>query len=195
MGLPKRPVVRRRRRRSPFSAATTAEHVKESVQPFDWTYSTDYAGTLTASVNGKVPLRSRSAAGCARLTRRSQRPRRAAVAQIPMPTELGIDYELLKRPDPILFYDELTLYEDELADNGAAQLTVRLVRVRWPCTLSRAVTRSLPRVSLEGRGPRACVGSAACRRRFLCCCASCCAWTAWSTASLTRACGTSSEPT
>jgi len=43
---------------------------------------------------------------------------------------LAINYEVLKRPDPILFYDELILFEDELADNGAAQLTCRIVRRR-----------------------------------------------------------------
>lgn len=39
-----------------------------------------------------------------------------------------IDLELLRRPDPILFYDENILYEDELADNGTAMLSIRLVR-------------------------------------------------------------------
>jgi hypothetical protein len=33
-----------------------------------------------------------------------------------------IDYERLKRKDPIQFYTEITLYEDELADNGCAQV-------------------------------------------------------------------------
>eukprot|EP00850_Spirogloea_muscicola_P021427 SM000249S08238 [mRNA] locus=s249:1124:3864:+ [translate_table: standard] len=36
-----------------------------------------------------------------------------------------IDYELLQQRDPILFYDEVVLYEDELADNGVALLTVK----------------------------------------------------------------------
>ncbi|KAG0800506.1 hypothetical protein G6F22_002160 [Rhizopus arrhizus] len=41
------------------------------------------------------------------------------------PTSM-IDIDRLKRPEPILFYDENILYEDELADNGTAMLTVRL---------------------------------------------------------------------
>lgn len=39
--------------------------------------------------------------------------------------------DLLRRQDPILFYDENILYEDELADNGTAMLTIRLVM--WIC--------------------------------------------------------------
>jgi type 2A phosphatase activator TIP41 len=32
----------------------------------------------------------------------------------------------LKRPDPILFFDEVVLYEDELADNGIAMLSCKI---------------------------------------------------------------------
>ncbi|KAL4209658.1 TIP41-domain-containing protein [Rhizopus microsporus] len=45
-----------------------------------------------------------------------------------------INIERLKRPEPILFYDENILYEDELADNGTAMLTIRL-RVMPSCFL------------------------------------------------------------
>jgi type 2A phosphatase activator TIP41 len=34
----------------------------------------------------------------------------------------------LSRPDPILFYAEIPLFEDELHDNGASHLLVRIVR-------------------------------------------------------------------
>ena len=34
------------------------------------------------------------------------------------PSTKPIPLELLKRPDPILFFDEVMLYEDEMADNG-----------------------------------------------------------------------------
>ena len=40
----------------------------------------------------------------------------------------------LTAPDPILFYDNIVLYEDELADNGCAILNVR-VRVMPSCFL------------------------------------------------------------
>jgi type 2A phosphatase activator TIP41 len=37
-----------------------------------------------------------------------------------------IPLELLKRPDPILFFDDVMLYEDELADNGIAMLSAKI---------------------------------------------------------------------
>lgn len=41
-------------------------------------------------------------------------------------TSERIDMEKLKRREPIQFYAQLTLFEDELADHGCASLTVRL---------------------------------------------------------------------
>lgn len=41
-------------------------------------------------------------------------------------TDQQLDLEKLKRQEPILFYDELTLYEDELADNGMSTLTLKV---------------------------------------------------------------------
>ncbi|KJH42388.1 TIP41-like family protein [Dictyocaulus viviparus] len=41
-------------------------------------------------------------------------------------TDETIDLERLKRQEPIEFYAQVTLYEDELADHGTAQMSVRL---------------------------------------------------------------------
>jgi len=38
-----------------------------------------------------------------------------------------IDLDRLRKPEPILFFDEIVLFEDELADNGTAMYTVKLV--------------------------------------------------------------------
>lgn len=40
---------------------------------------------------------------------------------------LKIDYNRLKQQDPIVFFDENILYEDELGDNGMSLLTVKIV--------------------------------------------------------------------
>ncbi|KAH9695284.1 TIP41-like protein [Citrus sinensis] len=40
-----------------------------------------------------------------------------------------IDVVALASKEPILFYDEVVLYEDELADNGVSLLTVKVLRV------------------------------------------------------------------
>ena len=42
-------------------------------------------------------------------------------------SNIGIDYEKLKQQEKILFYDDLILFEDELADNGIAQMRIKLV--------------------------------------------------------------------
>ena len=70
--------------------------IKEVIKPFDWSYTTDYKGSL--------------APGAANFS----------------PTSTRIPVELLKRPDPINFFDEVMLYEDELADNGIAMLSCKI---------------------------------------------------------------------
>lgn len=64
---------------------------------FDWTYTSNYQGTIDDNI--RVEFANESEA---------------------------INYERLKRKDPIQFYSQLTLYEDELADNGCAQMSVRV---------------------------------------------------------------------
>ena len=72
------------------------EGITEVVKPFDWSYSTDYKGTL-----------------------RSTSPS-FEITTTPIPIEL------LKRPDPILFFDEVILYEDEMADNGITMYSCKI---------------------------------------------------------------------
>ncbi|KAF2456764.1 TIP41-like family-domain-containing protein [Lineolata rhizophorae] len=74
------------------------EDIKEVVKPFDWSYTTDYKGSISAPPS----------------------------APIFAPTLTPLPLELLKRPDPILFFDEVMLYEDELADNGIAMLSCKV---------------------------------------------------------------------
>ncbi|KAE8361037.1 TIP41-like family-domain-containing protein [Aspergillus caelatus] len=78
------------------SREKTHEGIKEVVKPFDWSYTTDYTGTVQADGRSFKP------------------------------TTKSIPLELLKRPDPILFFDEVILYEDELADNGITMLSCKI---------------------------------------------------------------------
>ncbi|KAJ9669746.1 Tap42 interacting protein [Coniosporium apollinis] len=73
--------------------------IKEVIKPFDWSYSTDYAGSTESLASNPLEFE---------------------------PTTTPIPLELLKRPDPILFFDEVMLYEDELADNGIAMLSCKI---------------------------------------------------------------------
>jgi len=47
-------------------------------------------------------------------------------------TTEAINLEILKRQDPILFYEDLVLFEDELADNGTSKVNVRIVSRLFP---------------------------------------------------------------
>ena len=49
-------------------------------------------------------------------------------------TDERIDYEQLKQQERIYFYDDVILYEDELADNGIAVLSVKIVRISCVCS-------------------------------------------------------------
>lgn len=80
-----------------FNRETTHEGIKEVVKPFDWSYSTDYKGTVLFAQGHDFEE-----------------------ASTPIPIEL------LKRPDPILFFDDVVLYEDELADNGITMLSCKI---------------------------------------------------------------------
>lgn len=43
-----------------------------------------------------------------------------------MDSEQELPLEKLRRPDPILFFDEVDLYEDELGDNGMSLLSIKV---------------------------------------------------------------------
>lgn len=66
----------------------------EEVKPFDWTFTTDYNGTISG-------------------------------LQVQETSE-RIDMEKLRRRDRIMFYHDLTLFEDELHDNGIAVSSVKI---------------------------------------------------------------------
>ncbi|KAJ1364585.1 hypothetical protein KIN20_024707 [Parelaphostrongylus tenuis] len=65
------------------------------------------------------------------------------------PTDETIDLERLKRQEPIGFYAQVLLYEDELADHGTAQMSVRLrvmpdfffVLMRFYLRIDRVIVR------------------------------------------------------
>ncbi len=90
-----------------------AHHAKQL--EYDWTFTTDYCGTVkklsknTTSEGENQELSSSWEA-----------------------TSDQMDRTLLTNRDPILFFDELILYESELEDNGLSTLSVK-VRVMPKC--------------------------------------------------------------
>ena len=81
-----------------------SEDIRDVVRPFDWSYSTGWRGRVSSGGGG-------GSSGGNEL---------AVVADAEIP------YEKLRRPDPILLFDDVMLYEDELADNGIAMLSVKV---------------------------------------------------------------------
>lgn len=98
-------------------ARKQSDAVTKVVNPFDWTYTTTYYGTNHSPQIKFEPPSDLAAHG-------------------------GIPLTVLSRRDPILFFDEVTLFEDELHDNGMANLQVK-VRVMPTCmfVLSRFFLR------------------------------------------------------
>lgn len=91
------------------SREQTSAGIKEVVKPYDWSYSTTYRGSSTTD-------NAESAPALAPVGPDPADPRKPA-KQIPL--------ELLKRRDPILFFDDVVLYESELDDNGISMLSVK----------------------------------------------------------------------
>ncbi|KAF1811915.1 TIP41-domain-containing protein [Eremomyces bilateralis CBS 781.70] len=77
------------------------EGIKEVVKPFDWSFSTDYKGTIRKTDAQHLDLDFK-------------------------PTNHDLPMHLLRLPDPILFFDDVMLYEDELADNGLSMVSVKI---------------------------------------------------------------------
>lgn len=78
------------------TASLCSEEIQGIVKPFDWTYTTSYKGEELGETKLELD----------------------ETAEIPL--------DRLKRPDPILFFDDVTLYEDELGDNGIVVLRVKI---------------------------------------------------------------------
>lgn len=48
-----------------------------------------------------------------------------------VPTTDRIDLEKLKKREKILFYQDILLFEDELADNGTSMMNVKIVSLKF----------------------------------------------------------------
>ncbi|XP_054567478.1 TIP41-like protein isoform X3 [Eptesicus fuscus] len=77
---------------------TEGEHSKEVIKPYDWTFTTDYKGTLLGE----------------------------ALKLKVVPTTDHIDTEKLKAREQIKFFEEVLLFEDELHDHGVSSLSVKI---------------------------------------------------------------------
>lgn len=91
---------------------------QQVILDYDYTFTTPYSGSEVLEPSRKVKTGSTS-----KETNQTLRW---------VECEERINLVALQSKDPILFYDEVVLYEDELADNGVSLLTVK-VRVMPTC--------------------------------------------------------------
>ncbi|KAM9776519.1 TIP41-like protein isoform X1 [Syngnathus typhle] len=75
-----------------------SEHAQEVVRPYDWTFTTDYRGTLIGE------------------------ERQLEVTE----TTERINLEKLRAREQIVFFDEVLLFEDELHDHGVSTISVKI---------------------------------------------------------------------
>lgn len=78
------------------------EFIEKMIHPFDWTFTTPYKGTTITEHEDKKSL--------------------IKVEQ----TNERINIEKLKIPETISFFDEISLFDDELSDHGVASLNVKI---------------------------------------------------------------------
>lgn len=103
--------------RESTAASNPDEVIQGIVKPFDWTYTTAYKGEPSHTL---IPAPTLSDVDNNSSNNISANPEIEAAKGFEIPVDR------LRRPDPILFYKELSLYEDELGDNGIVSYTIKL---------------------------------------------------------------------
>lgn len=84
-----------------LKARENCDYAKQVKNNFDWTYTTFYNGHLIAKdEQNQIRIE---------------------------PTTESINLDKLRVQEEILFFDEIDLFEDELADNGVATLSLKIV--------------------------------------------------------------------
>lgn len=114
------------------SARADFPFASKIVKPFDWTFTTSYRGTLLSSTR---KAKSQPTLSCADAASESNSNcdkqvdadsiSESSCIRVEL-TDERIDVNKLKVREEILFYDNITLYEDELADHGTAQYSVKV---------------------------------------------------------------------
>ncbi|KAG7097329.1 hypothetical protein E1B28_004688 [Marasmius oreades] len=107
-------------------------------KPYDWTYTTLYTGHTATSLSDTLEEEGEGEGGTAIASLYNPK----WVPSDPEDPSQQIPLAELTRPDPILFYAEIPLFEDELHDNGSSALIAR-IRVMPTCVfiLSRFTLR------------------------------------------------------
>lgn len=107
------------------SSEKTAQECPDEIhgilKPYDWTYTTDYKGDLTVSPLPKQCDTESTTTNLLNLQEVTIEEHGKELYE-----KHALPFDKLRTPDPILFYDEVVLYEDELGDNGIVSLSVKV---------------------------------------------------------------------
>lgn len=96
---------------------TNREDVKELDISYDWTYTTDYKGTLQRLNRDGLQFSLSTASD--------------ETSVSVEPTLERIDMEKLKVREPILWFEDVALYEDELHDHGVSAMSIKMVQYQY----------------------------------------------------------------
>ncbi|KTW29234.1 hypothetical protein T552_01190 [Pneumocystis carinii B80] len=111
----------------------------DSIEPgksYDWTFTTTYKGTICYEdgnnmANSEIMLI--RAVKNETLAIKAEKDQAKNIDDVDnvvepvfMPSDEVIPLDKLKRQDPILFFEEVVLYEDELSDNGMSLLSIKV---------------------------------------------------------------------
>lgn len=85
---------------------------KDILHDFNWTFTTEYKGSLKMREEGAQGAEVRGSESMFRIEEN---------------TTEKLNLEKLMMREQILFYEEITLFEDELHDNGISNCSVKIV--------------------------------------------------------------------
>ena len=107
------------------TTASSTPHISMT-KPYDWTYSTTWPGQPGEAAPVDIHAQN--------MTKHEPTSWETGFVRGTDPTRDRIPIERLgpASGEPILFYDDIVLFEDELADNGTSILNVKVVRTRVP---------------------------------------------------------------
>lgn len=105
------------------SAQADCPYASRISKPFDWTFTTDYRGTIVPGKRRQRVEPAEAGTDCeSKLSDESQQMWNFNIQD----TEERINVNKLKVREQILFYDDVPFYEDELADHGTAEYSVKV---------------------------------------------------------------------
>jgi len=119
------------------SATLDSGEIQMDTLKYDWSFTTDYQGTIITpdimQPEERILTPPKSDFSSNDTGENSETENLPRIGE-PLECNEKIDFHMLKTRDPILFFSEIHLYEDELSDNGISLMSVK-IRVMPRCFL------------------------------------------------------------